>query len=180
MMDHIVAHSIQVCRVAMLLAGHLASQGMALNRELVQAAALLHDITKTRSFKTGENHAFTGDQLVSGMGYIEVGDIVRQHVRLDTYENSGNPTEAEIVNYADKRILHDKIVPLRERLNYILEKYGTEPEILERIQWTWQRTRQLEEKIFNTLPFLPADISPLLPPEELSREMSAYRSNCFG
>ena len=57
-----------------------------LNRDLIRAAALLHDITKTRSFVTSENHALTGGQFLSDLGYPEVGDLVRQHVRLDEYE----------------------------------------------------------------------------------------------
>ncbi|HCX90460.1 MAG TPA: hypothetical protein DHT43_08120 [Deltaproteobacteria bacterium] len=46
MMEHIMAHSRQVCRISLLLADHLDHAG--LNRELIRAAALLHDITKTR------------------------------------------------------------------------------------------------------------------------------------
>ena len=80
MMDHIVAHSILVCRVALLLVNRLTSTGETLDRDLVQASALLHDITKTRSFKTGEIHSETGCQLLSERGFPEIGDIVRQHV----------------------------------------------------------------------------------------------------
>ena len=50
MMDHIVIHSLQVCRVATFLTRHLITEHYQLNFELIQAAALLHDITKTRSF----------------------------------------------------------------------------------------------------------------------------------
>jgi len=69
MMDHIVLHSLQVCRVAMFLADSLEAD---LNMDLVQSAALLHDITKTRSIKTHEDHAQTGKQLVIRLGYTEV------------------------------------------------------------------------------------------------------------
>ncbi|MCG6537921.1 MAG: HD domain-containing protein, partial [Syntrophales bacterium LBB04] len=67
MMEHIVAHSLQVCRVSLFMADHLALPG--LNRELIQAAALLHDITKTRGFKTREGHADTGGLLRDDLGY---------------------------------------------------------------------------------------------------------------
>src|SRR4030042_7038653 len=125
MLENIVAHCRQVCRVSLLLTDHLGLPG--LNRELIRAAALLHDITKTRSFQTLEDHAETGARLLSEIGYPEVGRIVGQHVRLESYFASAVPSEAEVVNYADKRVLHDRIVSLSERMGYILAKNGRAP-----------------------------------------------------
>ncbi len=160
MLENIVAHSRQVCRVSLLIVDHLQPNG--LNRELILAAALLHDITKTRSFETLEDHAETGAQLLAEIGYPEVGRIVGQHVRLDHYFVSKSPTEAEIINYADKRVLHDRIVPLSERMGYILEKYGRETERKRAILQLWEKTEALEARLFAGLPFAPDDISRLL------------------
>jgi len=158
MLDNIVSHSIQVCRVALLLVDELHQGGVALSRNLVQAAALLHDITKTRSFQTNENHAATAAEWLTRKGYPEVGDIVRQHVRLDTYSDSDIPTEVEVVNYADKRVLHDKIVPLSERMNYILVRYGTEPHYRHRIRNVWKKTEGLERKLFHRITLTPGEV----------------------
>jgi uncharacterized protein len=160
MLENIVAHCWQVCRVSLLLVDHLKPEG--LNRELIRAAALLHDITKTRSFRTHEDHAETGAQLLKDLGYPEVGRIVGQHVRLDRYFASKIMVEEEIVNYADKRVLHDRIVPLSERMGYILEKYGREPERKRAILLLWEKTEALEARLFAGLPFAPEEISPLL------------------
>jgi len=100
---------------------------------MIRAAALLHDITKTRSFQTLEDHAETGARLVADLGYPEVGRIIGQHVRLESYPPARTPSEAEIVNYADKRVLHDRIVSLDERMGYILKKYGDAPDDLSRL-----------------------------------------------
>lgn len=162
MLDHIVVHSFQVCRVAIFLADHMGSGPSSLSRNLVQAAALLHDITKTRSFTTRENHALTGAQFLNEMGYPEVGHIVEQHVRLDSYAASDFPTEAEIVNYADKRVLHDRIVTLKERMDYILEKYATGPEYRERLFWLWKKTEELESRLFSYVPFKPEELGRLI------------------
>ena len=165
MLDNIVAHSRQVCRVSLLIVDHLKPDHLkpdGLNRDLIRAAALLHDITKTRSFQTLEDHAETGAQLLTEIGYPEVGRIVGQHVRLDRYFASAVPTEADVVNYADKRVLHDRIVPLGERMGYILEKYGREPERKRRILLLWEKTEALEARLFAGLPFAPDDISRLL------------------
>jgi len=155
MMDHIVGHSEQVCRVAVCLADKLSQEGIDLNFELIRASALLHDITKTRSFSTRENHAETGGKFLQERGFIEAGHVVAQHVKLDAYVASGSPVEAEIVNYADKRVLHDQIVSLRDRLAYILERYGEDMQSRERIMGLWGKSIELEKKIFSCLPFRP-------------------------
>jgi putative nucleotidyltransferase with HDIG domain len=162
MLEHIVDHSVQVCRVSIFLVDHMKTEKIIINRELVQASALLHDITKTRSFGTKENHVITGARFLSQRGYQEVGSIVKQHVRLKGYFFSEMPTEAEIVNYADKRVLHDTIVSLSERMNYILERYGKEPVAQKRIRWLWEKSEALEEKLFKNLPFYPDEIERLI------------------
>ena len=178
MLENIVAHSIQVCRVGICLVDHLKLQGFKINRQLVQAAALLHDITKTRSFETEENHALTGGQVLTDFGYPQVGDLVRQHVRLDNYSEPQNLSEAVIINYADKRVLHDRIVSLDERMSYIQERYGTRPEHKDRIQLLWKKTAALERQIFKFLPFPPDDLIHHLTPMDLSSEISNYRKVC--
>lgn len=179
MMDHIVAHSIQVSRVAMLIADSLNKTGANLNLSLVQASALLHDITKTRSFETAEPHAFTGAELLGEWGYPDVGNIVGQHVRLNEYFRTSVPLEEEIVNYADKRVLHDQIVSLEERMDYIMRKYGNKTEEnRQRILWLWEKTKELEEKFFKNIPFPPEDLKKILKTEELSRHIIAYREAC--
>jgi len=158
MLEHIVLHSFQVCRVATFLVDHLETGRNGLSRNLVQAAALLHDITKTRSFTTRENHVLTGAAYIRGLGYPEVGRVIEQHVRLDDYAASDFPTEAAVVNYSDKRVLHDRIVPLQKRMTYILEKYARGPQYRERLLWLWEKTKGLETELFSRLPFGPEEL----------------------
>ena len=164
MMDHIVAHSLQVCRVAFFLADELNRGRNGLNCDLIRAAALLHDITKTRSFNTGENHDQTGGQFMAQQGYPEVGDLVRQHVKLDEYRGAGALNEAEIVNYADKRVLHDEIVGLDKRMEYILKRYARGVEHRRRIHRLWEKTKILEDRIFTRLRFKPDDLKRVIGP----------------
>jgi uncharacterized protein len=158
MMGHIVDHSEQVCRVAICLADKLNHKGIDLNLELIRASALLHDITKTRSFRTKENHAETGGKILKERGFTEVGHIIAQHVKLDTYVASNGPVEAEIVNYADKRVLHDQIVSLTDRMAYILERYADGMESRDRILGLWAKSKELEKRIFSYMPFLPDEL----------------------
>lgn len=160
---HIRAHSQQVCKVALVLTDGLIAAGISINRKLIYASALLHDITKPRSFTTGENHAQTGGEYLSSKGFPEVGNIVRQHVMLDHYFATETPTEAEVVNYADKRVLHDEVVSLDERMSYILERYAQTKSRRELLKTVWQQTERLEERLFSYLVFPPQDLAAQLP-----------------
>jgi len=175
MMDHIVVHSLQVCRVATLLTGHLNKQHFRLNFDLIQSAALLHDITKTRSFKTREDHALTGGKYLTDHGYPEVGDLIRQHVKLDSYSVAATIREVEVLNYADKRVLHDEIVILDNRLEYILERYAETPADRERINVLWQKTRAMENKLFKDLSFAPDDLTRFISHNGYTTELQKYQ-----
>lgn len=176
MPDHIVGHSLQVCRVALTLVQELAKRGRHFNRQLVEAGALLHDITKSRSFTTGEKHTDSGHDLLVGLGYQEVGDIVRQHVKMDNYSDNGALTEANIVNYADKRVLHDRIVTLDQRMEYILTRYGTTAEYRTRLQWLWIVSREQEKTIFSDLPLAPPQIEAHMGPFDILSEIRKVKS----
>ena len=176
MPDHIICHSLQVCRVALMLVRELSGQGVLLHRQLVRAAALLHDITKSRSFKTGERHTDSGHELLVSLGYPEVGDIVRQHVKLDVYSENGALTEANIVNYADKRVLHDSIVSLDERMEYILSRYGTTAEYRTRLRWLWNVSIEQEKKIFTGLSFSPFRVEDRVDHIDMPLELSKIKN----
>jgi putative nucleotidyltransferase with HDIG domain len=178
MMDHIVVHSMQVCRVATLLTENLIDKGLQLHFDLIQAAALLHDITKTRSFKTEENHALTGGQYLAELGCAEVGNLVRQHVTLDEYPETVRLGEAEVINYADKRVLHEDVVSLDKRLDYILEKYAKIPVHRERIYRLWEKTKEIEDKIFGILSFSPEDLTRMINSEDRSSDFQEYQNLC--
>ena len=175
MMEHIAVHSLQVCRVAMLLTDQLQPLNPSLNPKLMQAAALLHDITKTRSLETRENHAQTGAEFLQARRFPEVARLVRQHVRLDDYTADVSIEAAAIINYADKRVLHDKIVSLEERMQYILDRYGETSAHKERIHKLWHITRALEDRIFSRLAITPDDLPDLLGDDGIASELDEYR-----
>jgi len=159
MLPHIVDHSQQVCRVALCLVDHMNHSPAMLNRPLVQAAALLHDITKTRSFETGEDHAFTGKVMLKERGFPEVAQIVGQHVHLENEARDKEVDEARVVNYADKRVLHDEVVSLEKRMAYIVERYGQEEAHRERIMRLWEESRRLEARLFRGIDFSPDELT---------------------
>ena len=159
MMDHIIDHSVMVSNVAICIARSLRQIQPMVNVRLIRSASLLHDITKTRSFDTGEVHSETGGILMTEKGFPEIGEIIRQHVVLDDSCGQTPVTESEIVNYADKRVLHDKVVSLDRRLAYIRKRYGGDPDLADRIQMLWDDTEALEKKIFRSISFAPEELS---------------------
>ncbi|MDD9304709.1 MAG: HDIG domain-containing protein [Desulfobacter sp.] len=159
MMEHIVDHSVMVSNVAVCLCHSIRGTNCVINIDLVKSSALLHDITKTRSFDTGEIHSDTGAALMIQMGYPEIGEIIRQHVMLDPTPTTAPILPEEIVNYADKRVLHDQVVSLDKRLAYIKIKYGKKPEFGPKIQEMWENTLALETKLFKKINFSPAELS---------------------
>jgi putative nucleotidyltransferase with HDIG domain len=150
MLPNIKAHSLAVGHVAVTIARALNEQGASYNEAEIEAAALLHDITKTRSLKTGENHSLTGAAAVFELGYHGVAELIRQHVTPVT--GIHEVTAAEIVSYADKRVLHDRVVSLRERFGYLKTRYGKSPEDMRRIDAALQRTNEIEQRIASALP----------------------------
>jgi putative nucleotidyltransferase with HDIG domain len=146
MLPNIIVHSQQVMRVSLAITDNL-KNGVSINRDLVMAAALLHDITKTRSLETRERHDQSGGKLLRELGFAHVGEIVKQHVILLDFDPKGCLEEREIINYADKRVMHDRIVSLTERVEDLIQRYGTAEEIKNRILQNESKVIAIEKKI---------------------------------
>jgi len=163
--DHIIRHSEVVSRVAVFLAVRLNGSGENLSIEEIEAAALLHDITKMEGIESRRDHAETGRRLLAALGFRRVGDIVGEHIRLRGGREAHPLTEEEILNYSDKRVMHTEIVTLRERFADLKRRYGfkgSDTNAIERIMALEERSYELERKIFSRLNF---------PPEALLQEL---------
>lgn len=146
MLPNIIAHSRQVMRVSLAITDHL-KKDVSVNRDLILAAALLHDITKSRALQTKEKHDQSGADLLRSLGFVRVGEIVRQHVALEDFNPKGRLEEREIVNYADKRVMHDSVVSLAERMKDLIGRYGFTEEIRQYIRNNGRQVVAVEKKI---------------------------------
>ncbi len=61
-------------------------------------------------------------------------------------------TAAELVSYADKRVLHERVVPLNERFAYLKIRYGRSPQDMRRIDAALRRAEHIERRIAAQLP----------------------------
>lgn len=143
MPGHIVRHSEMVTRVAMNVAASLVDAGVAENLALVEVGGLLHDICKMDSIAGRGDHAALGRELLDELGWEEVGDIVAQHVRLD----SSDLNEAMLVYYADKRVMHDTVVSLDMRFDDLMVRYGKTEESRQRIRAHHVQAAEVERLI---------------------------------
>jgi len=163
MLPNIKDHSIVVSRVAGVITHGLINAGHALSLETVIAGALLHDIGKTACLDNDDDHAAKGLEICLALNLETIADIVAEHVILKNYAPENGFSEKEVVYYADKRVNHDQVVSLEERLAYILQRYGRNDEVrCQAIEKNYARCQDLEKRMFSFLAFKPADIPELL------------------
>jgi len=161
MLENIIAHSLEVAKVALFLSTELNKRGQRIDLVLVEAASLLHDLAKTECLETKEDHAQTGSQLLKGMGYERVGEVVAQHIWLGKEGDPSSVSEEEIVNYADKRVMHDRVVSLEERFNDLKERYGGHQRAMDYLERLQKEIFGIENKIFFILQINPNDLQHL-------------------
>lgn len=135
-----------VRKVAVVIACLLKTKSHAIDVRLVDRAAMLHDICKIDSIRNGGDHALMGERLLNEFGYPVVADVIGQHVRLKSLQLN----EAMIVNYADKRVKHDRVVSLSERFIDLMNRYGTDDARQERILQHYRDIVKVEDIILSS------------------------------
>jgi uncharacterized protein len=157
-----------VARIAHLIARGLRDGGIDISVKKVTAGALMHDIGKNISFETGQDHSQIGRQICLENRLQEIAPIVGEHVRMEDYDIKGGYNEKEVVFYSDKRVNHDEIVSLDDRLAYILDRYGRNYRELRRaIQRNFDLCRRVEGKLMGRLGFGPEALPELAPGEDI-------------
>lgn len=157
---HIQDHMRKVAAIATLLAPYHQA-----NVQLVEVAALLHDVVRLPeqwvylppTIVTPLPHAEV-NYLLLCEAWPEVAAIIRSHSLMTILEPNGLPTvEAKLVYYADKRVNHDGIVTVSERLQFGQERWKVtaandmSANLLVHLQ-------QLEAELFNHVPFSPHEL----------------------
>ena len=163
MLDNIRAHSFVVEKVANMIARGNIDAGCDISIEKVTAGSLMHDIGKTLCLNTKDDHAAKGKEICIENNFNEIADIVDEHIRLKSYKPEEDIRVKEIVYYADKRVNHDKIVSLDERLEYLLTRYaGGNKKISHLIIMNFNECKEVEKKLFARLDFRPDELSGII------------------
>jgi len=124
--DRVRRHVRAVAAFAATLAERLAAGGLALDVDLVRAAALLHDVAKGLP-----RHAETGAAVVSALGFPEVAAVIARHMDLGEDVGTEPPIdETAIVYLADKLFREDRLVGLEERFAQAFRRFRDDPAAL--------------------------------------------------
>lgn len=146
MPQNIIAHCTAVSEIAVFIAEKIKAHGENVDVPLVRACALLHDIDKIIEVKNKSGrHGTAARGILEKEGYPEVAKIAERHVLyMILKEGAHFSLEEKIVFYADKRVTHDKTVPLSERFAYLRKTY---PQYLDSINRAEPLAEKLEEEL---------------------------------
>ena len=140
---HIVSHSKIVAKLAVFLAQKLNENGQAVDVALLEGACLLHDLLRVHDFTDSDFNLFEQtlpeEERVKWQRlrkkymesyheeaaydllkeqYPALALVIKRHRYMALLDEKEKPQswEEKLLYYADKRVMHDKIVSLNERL----------------------------------------------------------------
>ena len=140
---HMVNHSKAVAKLAVFLAQRLNEKGAAVDVTLLEGACLLHDLLRVHDFKESDFNRFertlpeeekvkwrrlrekykamTHEDAAYDVlkeRYPALALTIKRHRYMAMLDEKGRPDtwEEKLLYYADKRVMHERIVPLKKRL----------------------------------------------------------------
>jgi uncharacterized protein len=141
---NVVNHCLTVAKLALETAETLKNKGIAVDVELVEIGALLHDIGRSRTH--GVDHAVEGARIAESAGLPNaIISIIKRHVgggiTADEAEALGWPTddsyvpatlEEKLVSFADKLVEGSKRVSVEVEVEQLFKE--GKPEAAERVR----------------------------------------------
>jgi molybdenum cofactor cytidylyltransferase len=120
--ENIRRHCFKVAEVADNIGQAIGASFINLDLEAIRAGALLHDILKGQP-----DHAVAGGQWLCEMGFSGISNIVAAHTDLPE-SKQGVSLEAKVVYLADKYVKEDTVIPLEERFQSAIQRFGGDQE----------------------------------------------------
>ncbi len=151
----ILAHCRQVAGIAAAFGQALLGAGQNVDVELVQVAALLHDIARD-----SPQHALAGAAILRRLGFDPAAEIVAQHMDLSP-ESPAASLEAKIVFLADKFVVGERVVTLQARYQSARDHYAATAGIASVIEERQRRALAVRQQLETLLGF---SLTRLLPP----------------
>ena len=158
--QNIIEHCLMVNKIAVFLAEKLKQKGIDINIDLLDRASLLHDLDKIPTKNQIIEHGELSKKIMTEKGYPELGKLIKVHTCENIKEGLVNTWEEKLLNYADIRVLNDKIVSAHKRFEDGRKRYPHFAKPEHRI--TEKLAFEIEKEIFSHLDFKP---------EELEEEM---------
>jgi putative nucleotidyltransferase with HDIG domain len=114
--EPIIKHCEAVEKMACTLYEEIASFGLGIDKTVLRAAALLHDIARQE-----KNHAKVGAERLKAMGYEAIGDVISTHMDIEVDANAPLNTN-ELLFLADKLVSEDEVCGFEKRFEKALKK----------------------------------------------------------
>jgi putative nucleotidyltransferase with HDIG domain len=148
----VIRHCRAVAQLALLMAVKLNDSGCRLDLELIEAAALLHDLARGKP-----RHAAAGAAMLRGMGYDDVADLVAVHMELPPREGDAIDA-ADLLFLADKLMEGERFVPLETRFRRQLERHADDLAVLGNITRRLESARTIQRRVEERLGLSVADL----------------------
>ena len=177
--------------MARFLAERMREAGLKVDADLAERAGLLHDLLRVCDFDSIDNserlqqrfavediqvwqqvkkkypglcHEEAAAELLK-KDYPEVAQVIRTHkyAAITGGQNQPKTWEQKLVYYADKRVMHDEIVTLTQRLDEAhkrnAHKYGATEQQRKRTEMIDGLIFELEKEIFQHINIEPDDVT---------------------
>lgn len=140
--EGVMGHCMKVAEIAVKIGANLDNDPPLFDMNLIEAAALLHDIARK-----APEHAVKGAEILRNMGFLDVADIVFEHMDLKT--TSATPlNEKEIVYFADKLVVKDQLaMDFEKRFKEKKMLYYTNADAVEAINSRLEAALIIKEKL---------------------------------
>lgn len=185
---HVREHSKQVAKVALQIGQAFIDQNILINLDLLNTAALLHDMARICDFHKldkaqfqeevtddkwekwidlrkqfkGMDHAEIACGALAEEGYYKSAELIRLHNSLSILEEPEKFSllEIAILFYSDKRVKHEEVVDLAERFRDGRERYGKydDAKAKKKFEEVEKKTFELERQLFSLIDLRPEDI----------------------
>jgi len=185
--ENIVRHCKKVSEVACFIATLLQEKGIEVDIESLKYAGLLHDIMRILDFNeseyidlcktgsdeeikvwneirkkyVGKRHTEGAYDLFHELGEEKIALMIRKHCYGAIVNPEMQPftIEEKLLLYADKRVLHDNVVSLKERFADGIKRHNPNMEKMDFEMKIQKASYSLEQEIFNKLDIDPEDIT---------------------
>lgn len=113
--ENVLRHEMRVTQTAMEIATILKEKGIRMDKDLLRAAALLHDLCRTE-----KKHGLAGAELLRSQGFFSVARLVATHM---DHPYDGTLDEGTVLYLADKLTCNDGLCSIDQRLAGMMAKF---------------------------------------------------------
>lgn len=152
-------HCLLVAKLALFFASKMQEKNQIIvRRDVLLAAALLHDIDNNISHEEGETHPDTAVRVLRECGMNEVANIVKTHPLHSILDNSIAPKswEEKILFLADKMVKND-IMTVEERFS-LWRQEQLPPKEQELLLRAFPKVKELEHSLCTAIGLTPTEV----------------------